>query len=321
MTGQSLSRLQRRFPLLQVVAVVAVFVYGFETIPGFGTTSSIDTMLVLAALLGLSAIGQTLVVMLGGLDLSIPGFILVGAVGSVELGKAMPFALAVALMLLVSAVVGGAVGWICHRQRLQPLVLTLAVGSVAGGLMILWTTSRAPAAPPAWLATATSPMTKTLGLPFPPVVLFWVALAVAFALVLHRTPLGRRIYAAGDNPAAAQLALVRTDRVWTLVFALSACFSAVVGVLLAGFVGADDSGLGDPYLFQGLTAVIVGGTTFFGTRGDYTHTAVGALLLTELSTVLIGKGLSNAQQQMLFGLLILLVVAIYGRQSRVQDRI
>src|SRR5439155_23750290 len=120
---------------------------------------------------------------------------------------------------------------------------------------------------------------------------------------------------------AADLCLIRTQWIWAVVFALSAASSTAAGVLLSGFVGSGNAHLGDPYLFQGLTAVIVGGTTFFGLRGDYTHTVLGALLMTELSTVLIGKGLSNAAQQMLFGVLILLVVAIYGRQARVQDRV
>jgi ribose transport system permease protein len=94
----------------------------------------------------------------------------------------------------------------------------------------------------------------------------------------------------------------------------------MVGVLLAGFAGADQT-LGDPYLFSGLTAVIVGGTTFMGARGDYTHTVIGALILTVLTTILVGKGYDQADQQIIFGLLILLVVASYGRERRLRDRV
>jgi ribose transport system permease protein len=108
--------------------------------------------------------------------------------------------------------------------------------------------------------------------------------------------------------------------VWTAVFAASALCSALVGILLAGFAGADQS-LGDPYLFQGLTAVIVGGTTIMGARGDYTHTVIGALILTELTTILVGKGYETADQQIIFGVLILIVVAGYGRDKRIRDRV
>ncbi len=104
------------------------------------------------------------------------------------------------------------------------------------------------------------------------------------------------------------------------VFALSAVLSALVGVLLAGFSGADQS-IGDPYLFQGLTAVIVGGTTIMGARGDYTHTVLGALVLTVLTTILVGRGYDTADQQIIFGVLILIVVAGYGRDRRLRDRV
>jgi len=104
------------------------------------------------------------------------------------------------------------------------------------------------------------------------------------------------------------------------VFMISAIASGMVGVLLAGFAGADQT-LGDPYLFSGLTAVIVGGTTFMGARGDYTHTVIGALILTVLTTILVGKGYDQADQQIIFGVLILLVVASYGRERRLRDRV
>jgi ribose transport system permease protein len=316
-----LSRIQRRVPLIQLVAVVVVFVYGFQTIYGFGSRSSINTMLVLAALLGLAALGQTLVMILGGLDLSIPGFIVFGSVIPMELSRSMPFGLAMALTLLFTAAVGAAVGLVVARKQLQPLVLTLAVGSVASGLALAWTASHDPADPPAWVGRLTSPVSETFGVPFPPLVVVWVVVAIVAALILHRRPVGRRFFATGANGRAAALARVRTDRLAMGVFALSACGSVIVGTLLAGFSGSGDPGLGDPYLFQGLAAIIIGGTAFFGARGDYTHTVLGALLMVELTTVLIGKGLSNSAQQILFGALILLVVALYGRQPRVRDRV
>jgi ribose transport system permease protein len=313
--------LQRKVPLPQLVAVVVVFLYGNATIVGFGETVSIDTMLVLAAILGLAALGQTLVMILGGLDLSIPGFILVGALGSVSVAQSVPYGVGVLLLFGAAALTGGGVGWVCARYRIQPLVLSLAVGTIAGGIVTATTSAGDSPPPPGWLARLTSPASTTAGLTVPPLAVVWAVVAVAVAVLLYRTPFGRRVYATGENMQAAGLALVRTHGAWAVVFALSATCSVAAGVLLSGFVGSGNAHLGDPYLFQGLTAVILGGTTFFGLRGDYTHTVLGALLMTELSTVLIGKGLSDARQQMLFGALILIVVAVYGRQARVQDRV
>lgn len=318
----SLGAIQRRAPVLQLGAMGALFLYGAATISGFASSSSVKGMLVLAALLGLAAAGQTLVVILGGLDLSVPGFILGGAVGISQLTGAehWPVVPALAVIVAIAAVMGGTSGWLCHRYRLESLIVTLGMGAVATGAVLVWTKGLLTGAPPAFVANLSSPIATTFGLGIPPVVAIWATLAVVLAFVLHRTVVGRHIYATGANPRAAGLVLVRTGRIWTTVFAASAVLSALVGVLLAGFAGADQ-GVGDPYLFQGLAAVIVGGTAITGSRGDYTHTVVGALILTLLSTILVGHGYDTSDQQVIFGVLILLVVAGYGRDRKLRDRI
>jgi ribose transport system permease protein len=144
--------------------------------------------------------------------------------------------------------------------------------------------------------------------------------AALFAVFLHRTVTGRRLFATGANLRAAEYALVSTRRVWMATFAFSAIASALVGVLIAGYAGSVDGALGDPYLFQSVVAVIVGGTVFGG-PGDYTRTCVGALFLTVLTTVLVGHGASAAAEQIIYGAIILLAIAIYGRQRRLRDRL
>jgi ribose transport system permease protein len=313
---------QRRLPVLQTLALVVLFIYGASTINGFSNETSIDSMLVLAALLGLAALGQTLVLVLGGLDLSIPGHIVMGAIVVSQLYGTHHWSapLAIAVVIVIAAVLGAATGWICHRWRIQPLIVTLGIGAISAGGAVAWTRGRVTGAAPHFLTDLTTATGTTFGLHVPPIVAIWLGVAVAVAVVLHRTVAGRKLYATGANPRAAGLARIDTNRVWVLVFTFSAVVSAVVGVLLAGFAGADQT-IGDPYLFSGLTAVIVGGTTFMGARGDYTHTVVGAMILTVLTTILVGKGYSQADQQIIFGALILLVVAGYGRDRRLRDRV
>ncbi len=314
--------LQRRAPMLQLLALVALFLYGAATIEGFSSEITVDSMLVLAALLGLAALGQTLVLILGGIDFSVPGHIAMGAIVVSELYGARHWSapLAIALVAVAAGVLGAATGWICHRWRIQPLIVTLGIGAISAGAAIAWTQGHLTGAAPPFLTTLTTATGTTFGLAVPPVVALWALVAAAVALLLHRTTQGRRLYATGANPRAAALARIDTKRVWVVVFALSACLSALTGCLLAGFAGADQT-VGDPYLFSSLTAVIVGGTTFMGARGDYTHTVVGALILTVLTTILVGKGYSQADQQIVFGVLILLVVAGYGRERRLRDRV
>jgi ribose transport system permease protein len=313
---------QRRWPVLQLVALVALFVYGATAIDGFDAEQSVRSMLVLAALLGLAATGQTLVVIIGALDFSVPGMIVLGATVISELcgSHGWSFVPALIVVMVICATAGAMVGWACHRFAISPIIATLGVSAVALGGVQVWTHSQITGAAPAFLSDVVAPNGTTLGLPVSPVVVIWAAVAIVLAVVLHRTRVGRWIYATGANPRAAQLALVDTSRVWTGLFAASATISGVVGVLLAGFAGADQT-LGDPYLFQGLTAVIVGGTAFMGARGDYTHTVLGALILTELTTILVGLGYDLPRQQIVYGLLILLVVAGYGRQPQLRNRV
>ncbi|MDQ6730749.1 MAG: ABC transporter permease [Actinomycetota bacterium] len=322
LVASRLGAAQRRLPLLQLVALVALFLYGAATIDGFSQAPSIRSMLVLASLLGLAAAGQTLVLLLGALDLSIPGLIVLGATVISELCGSEGWALVPALAVVVAlcAVVGATVGWLCHRFRVMPIIVTLAVSSLALGSIQVWTHGTVTGSAPQLLSDLVAVNGTTAGLPVSPVVVIWGLFAVLIGVFLHRTHTGRRIYATGANQRAAELSLVNTRRVWMGIFCASAVLSGIVGVLLAGFAGADPT-LGDPYLFQGLTAVIVGGTAFMGSRGDYTHTVIGALILTELTTIMVGRGSDAADQQIIFGVLILVVVAGYGRERRLRDRV
>jgi ribose transport system permease protein len=314
--------LQRRYPLLQALVLTGLFAYGAATIDGFTERSSIYSMLILACFLGFAGAGQTVVILLGGIDFSIPAFISGGAIMTAELlgSHHWPFPAVLALIVALALVGGAFNGYVSHRFEVQPLIVTLGTGTVVAGALLIWIKGGAKGSAPEWLAKLSSPTGTTFGLGVPAALVLWLALSVVLGIILHRTVAGRRVYLTGANPRAAELALIRTRRVWAGAFALSAVCSALVGVLLAGFSGSGDVTIGDPYLFQGLTAVIVGGT-MMGGRGDYWRTALGALLLTVLSTILVSEGLQNPDQQMLFGALILLVVAGYGRDQRLRDRV
>ena len=140
-------------------------------------------------------------------------------------------------------------------------------------------------------------------------------------LVLERTPFGRRLYAVGSNPQAAPYALISPRAIWTATYALSALFAAMAGVLLLGFTGSAYGDVGQPYLFQTIAAVVIGGTTLVGGRGGLIGTAAGALVLTEINTLLIGLGLSPAMVEAALGVLILALVSLYGREPHVRASI
>jgi ribose transport system permease protein len=317
-----LDAVQGKFPLFQVVALVAVFIYGAISLPGLGSWNSIRSILVLSALVGLASGGQTLLILIGGFDLGVSGFIVAGAltVTALQVKYAIPFGVALLLAVVGSALLGGLAGYICHRFAINPLVVTLAMGTIAVGIVAVQNNGLVNGNAPQWLNTLAEPVTRTFGLPVPPAIIIWIAAVIVFAVLLYRTRLGRNLFATGANSRAADFALINTRLVWTATFAFSAVASALVGCLIGGFAGTVNSTLGDPYLFQSVVSVIVGGTVFGG-PGDYTRTTVGALFLTVLTTVLVGHGASPAFEEIVYGLIILAAIAVYGRQRRLRDRL
>jgi len=144
--------------------------------------------------------------------------------------------------------------------------------------------------------------------------------AILMAIFLHRTVAGRRLLGTGANLGGAEFSLISTRRVWTLAFVFSAVASALVGLLVAGFGGSVTTDSGDPYLFLSVITVLVGGTVFGG-PGDYTRTVVGALFVTVVNIVLVGHGATAADQQIIYGVAMMLAVSLYSRERRLRDRV
>ena len=319
--------LQRRFPVLQLGLLVGMYIYGAATLNGFVSWNSTELILILASIAGLSSAGQTFLILMGGFDLSVPGFIVAGALFVTQGKDALHVSFVVALLLAVAGagVLGAISGQICHRFRIQPLIVTLAMGTIAVGAMVVALSGGAAAyvpggsAPP-WLTKFISPGTHTLGVQFPPVTTLLIGVIIAMTVFLYRTAPGRRLLATGANQRAAEYSLINTRRVWTAAFAFSAIASVLVGLLVLGFAGSITLTSGDPYLFQSVVAVIVGGTVFGG-PGDYLRTVIGALFLTLVDVVLAGHGASPAAQQIFYGVAILFALSLYGRGRRLRDRV
>jgi len=317
------ARLLRGSPILQVTSVIVLLLAIGLTIDGFFSKSSLFTTLILASFLGIAAAGETLVILIGGIDLSVPALISgANLVTTLLLGKGWSFWLAILFVFGCAAIVGLINGFVTHRFKAPPLIVTLATGAIVTGLTLGWTQGgQVSGIPPSWLSRFSSPIGTVFGIGIPPVVILWAVIAILFGLVLSWSVSGKRLYATGANERAAQLAGVKTERVWMASFAISAMASALVGIVLIGFTGSGEAGVGDPYQFLSIAAVLVGGTSLIGARGDYWRTVLGALIMTLFTTLLVGHGADAAMQEILTGVLILLFVSIYGRDQRVRDRV
>lgn len=310
-------------PFIQLLVLVALIVILVVTIPAFvARPQAAVAILALASLLALASMGQTLVVILGGLDLAITGYITFGAMiasnATSRLGWPVPLAFLVTIV--VCGAIGALVGWLCHRLKIQPLVMTLGVGAILTGGSMFIANGDYNGQPPQELRSLSQLIGTTFGLPIPPVIVIVVILGILLSVILAKTSVGRKLYATGINPRAADLTRIRTSVVWTAVFATSGALGGVAGIFIAAFGSGWAQSIGDPYLFAGLAAVLVGGTTFGSVRGSFTRTAIGALILTVVSTLIISRGLAEAQSRIVYGVIILMVVALYGRDRHVRDR-
>ncbi|WP_152047790.1 ABC transporter permease [Aureimonas psammosilenae] len=308
--------------LVAVAGAVLVFAAGAVMIPGFASLFSVRATLILAALLAIAALGQTLVMILGGIDLSIPFVIGFANVVFASLyGEGIPAPLAFAIVIGCAGLIGAVSGTLSAALSIHPLIVTLGIGTMVQALVQIWTRGLPTGSAPPFVNGFVSLGGSVGPLPFPPLVPFTALLALATLFTLRRTIYGRKLFALGSNPKAAELALVRPVATWATTFALSAVFAALAGILLLGFTGSSSAGVGAPYLFQTVSAVVIGGTALVGGRGGYVGTVAGAVVLVELRTILIGLGLSEANVQAALGLLILGLVAVYGRDQHIRNLI
>lgn len=311
-----------------ITVLLGLFIVGSLVVDGFFSATNVKSMLVFAAFLGLACIGQTLVVLLGGLDLSIPFVIGSANVGLLYLlGLGLPSWFAVLIILLAGTLIGVMNGMLSFRLQGQALIITLGMGfAVAGGTQILTSigtrySGNVFGVVPDWLTNIAAMNGRTFGLDFPPVIAIWLLAAVVLTIAMRNTVFGRNLYALGGSRVAARRLSVSERKYWSGVHAASGCIAAATGTLLLGWSGGGFIGVGDPYLFMTLAAVVIGGTSLLGGWGGYGFTVIGVLVLQVLSSFLVGVGLSFEGQQFVFGLLILPMVAMYARSPHIRTQI
>jgi ribose transport system permease protein len=305
-----------------ILLAIALHVLGSILIDGYSSEFTVRSMLVLASLLGVASIGQTLVVLIGGIDLSTPFVIGFANVVAAQLyGDGMNFVLVCAIVGVLALVIGAVNGALSSTLAIHPLIVTLGVGTAIQGAVLLWTAGFPTGSAPETVTKFVSIGGHAGPLPVPWLVPSFLVVIAIMSVVLARTPFGRRLYAVGSNPRAAPYALISPRAVWTTTYALSALFAAAAGVLFLGFTGSAYGDVGQPYLFQTIAAVVIGGTTLVGGRGGLIGTAAGALVLIEINTLLIGLGLSPAMVEAALGVLIVALVSLYGREPHVRATI
>lgn len=301
--------------ILGFVATVALTLVGGVLDPGFLSSAHLFTMINLAAVLGIVAAGQTVVIITGGIDLSVAATLTFAEVMTTfwvngETGR-WPLLL---VILAIALVIGlcNAIG--VTLLQIQPMIMTLGVGAVVGAAVLIITSGSSTGRPPHFLVVAMTRQGVTSGL-----LLLWILISVITFVLLHRSTFGRRAFAYGTSARTARLAGLRSGTTLVGTYCFSSLMAAVAGIALAGYTGSGDFGIGDTYLFPSIGAVVIGGTSILGGRGNYVGTISGVLILSVIEGILIVLNIDAAGRQITEGLAILVILVAYARERRLRQ--
>jgi len=322
MTGIGLKKRNINKDVLQVIIlssmlVVIILVAGILK-PGFLTAKHLITIVHDTSILGISAIGQTIVILTGGIDLSVGATMLMAdAVGAMLLGgenRIIPILICLGLGLLIGAINGTGVAFL----RIPPFIMTLGMMAILTGSIFIF----------AKTCGFASPILRYLSIGkvgnIPILIIIWIFLAMIMTIIMRLTVFGREVYAIGSNPIASYHSGIKNRIVIFFVYVISGIFSAIAGLFLLGYTGVPEltyrgGGLGTNYTLSAIAAVIIGGTIFTGARGGVEKTIFGVLVLKILFSILTMMGMSGAGKLITQGLVVIVIVGIYMKLENLRE--
>lgn len=300
--------------VILIVALVLLVAFSSLASPGFLTYSHLTTILYANTMLGILALAQTLVILSGGLDLSVGSVywlsIMVGAVLMSGGNTLVP----IVVCLLLGAGIGFINGVGIAKQRIPHVVMTLAMMITLTGVVYVATGGGLKGQATEQLISFSTG--RILG--FPIISMVWILLSVLFFFVLRTTTLGWRIRAVGSSLIASRCSGIRVQGILIWVYTLSGLLAALAGLFYLGWARKpyqtfqSQAGIGADITLETITAVVIGGTLFSGGTGGVERTFLGVLILSILDSMLIMVGLGFEWKMILQGVIIVVVVGVYS---------
>lgn len=313
-----------------IVLLIGVVIFAFAAPGKFLSPLNLSVVLQQVTIIAILGMAQTLVILTAGIDLSV-GMIMI--LSSVVMGRTavvygVPLSIAFPLGLLAGFACGMVNGLLVTKLRLPPFIVTLGTWSIFGALNVWYSRSETIRAQD---IDASAPFLQWTGSLFKlydvgaafgldlPFLRGWVVtygsllmilLAILLWYVLNRTAFGRHVYATGDDPDAARLSGINTNRTLIAVYALAGLICAVAAWVLIGRIGGVSPQAGQTANLDSITAVVIGGTSLFGGRGSIVGTLVGALIVGVFRNGLALSGLEVLWQDFAVGVLIIVAVTI-----------
>lgn len=276
--------------------------------PALGSWDQVLTVLILASFLVFLSFGQGLVILIGGLDLSIPALITLGGVltttwvGTGDAGVWYMLPAILVICALVGAVSGAGIIWL----NVPPFIMTMATSIIVASVALGYTSGTPRGGSPSVLVW----LMKEWFLGVPVVIYFTFAFILFGWLLQGFTAMGRRLYALGTNRDAARIAGVNVNRLELAPYAISAACAGFVGMMLVGYSNGATLRMGDSYMLPSIAAVVIGGSSILGGSGTFIGTVGGAILLTTLGTVISAIGLSAGWRTVIEGGIIVVALLV-----------
>ncbi len=299
-----------------IVLILGLIVFSILVGERFFAPFNLSLILQQVTIIGTLGIAQTLIILTAGIDLSVGAIMILATVvmGRLAVVSGVPVFIAFPLGLLGGMACGYVNGALVTYLRLPPFIVTLGTWSVFGALVLFYSKSatirQQEIAEAASFLQATGASFKVWGAPVTFGSVLMLALAAVVWYVLNRTAFGRHVYATGDDPEAARLAGISTQRTLLSVYSLAGFICAIAGWILIGRIGAVSPLAGQTANLDSITAVVIGGTSLFGGRGSIVGTLIGALIVGVFRDGLALYGLDNLWQEFTVGVLIIVAVTI-----------
>ncbi|GAA1699225.1 ribose ABC transporter permease [Microbacterium sediminicola] len=298
-----------------ILIFLLLFIVGGILRPSLFTLPGLISTATFAAILAIASYGQTIAVIQGGIDLSVPNTIAFSALGFLTWTATFGPAVGLVMALFSGIVIGLVNGFIIAKIGLTPIVTTIAINGLLFGLLLLSFPLSELTAVPDLVTAFTSARIEVFGISFAAVLPTALILMVVLQLILSYSGWGRSLFLVGAREDAARLAGQPVARIRITGYAASGLLAAFAGIVIVGYFSQAETTMGNTYLLGSVAAVIVGGASMFGGRGSVTGTFVGALVLGQVSTLVAVFNLGATMQNLIYGVIILAVLAAYGRDK------
>jgi len=303
---QSAQKVYREYSILLVFLLVCAIITSIR--PVFLSVNNIFNVIRQVSMIGIMAVGMTFVILSADIDLSVGS--VAGFCGALTAGlmarQGLPPLVAILIPIPLAALMGWMVGIVVTKAKVHSFVVTLGMMSIARGLALVYTKGLSIGNLPKSFGALGGGMVG----PIPAPVIIFVVFMILGYFVLTRTPYGRAIYAIGGNQEAARLSGIKVDRYRITNFILCSTLAGFAGIILASRTRSAWPAAATGWELDVISAVVIGGTSFFGGRGGMAGTLIGALFLGVLRNGANLMGISPFYQQIIIGTLVVTAVVI-----------